>query len=100
MKAQIWNKKGWIELVNPIKLKDLFTPLLKEAGFDIVAFEEYYFKPFGYSAVWIITESHFAIHTFPEENKTYWELSSCSKEKFYYFLKRLKKINLEDDFLR
>ena len=34
-------------------------------------------------------ESHFAIHTFPEENKTYIELSSCNEEKQIYFVNNI-----------
>jgi S-adenosylmethionine/arginine decarboxylase-like enzyme len=43
------------------------------------------FKPFGYSTVWLLAESHFAIHTFPEENKIYYELSSCNEEFYKRF---------------
>jgi S-adenosylmethionine/arginine decarboxylase-like enzyme len=89
MKAKIWNKKGWIKEIIPTELKFIFEGLLKEAGFEIVGFTEKYFQPFGYSAIWLITESHFAVHTFPEKGKTYFEISSCNKEKYKYFTKKL-----------
>lgn len=90
MKAEIWNKTGWIKETNPKQLKFLFEGLLKEAGFNIKGFKEHSYNPFGYSAIWLITESHLAVHTFPEEGKTYIELSSCNKEKYKYFEKKLR----------
>jgi S-adenosylmethionine/arginine decarboxylase-like enzyme len=51
---------------------------------------EYYFKPQGYSSLYLLSESHFAIHTFPEENQTYIELTSCVKKQFDKFIKSIK----------
>ena len=42
-------------------------------------------EPEGYTALWLLGESHFAIHTFPEEQKTYIELSSCNLEYYEFF---------------
>jgi len=47
---------------------------------------EHFFNPFGYSALWLLSESHFAVHTFPEHNQSYIELSSCVKLQFDKFL--------------
>ena len=44
----------------------------------------------GYSALWLLAESHFAVHTFPEERKSYIELSSCVEDKFYKFIDMVK----------
>ena len=41
------------------------------------------------TALFLLSESHFAIHTFPEENTTYIELSSCIKLPFDNFIKSL-----------
>jgi len=51
---------------------------------------EHNFAPQGYTAIWLLSESHFAIHTFPEEHKTYIELSSCNREMYDRFLEELK----------
>lgn len=40
--------------------------------------------------LWLLAESHFAIHTFPEENKMYIEISSCVKMYFDNFLTQLE----------
>jgi len=88
MKAKIWNKAEWVEETNPELLNEIYKNKLEKSGFHIVGFVEHYFFPQGYSALYLLTESHFAIHTFPEKNKTYIELSSCSKEFFNNFLER------------
>ena len=85
MKAQIWNKNGWVKQTDPTKLKNTFSELLELSGFDILNFQEYYFEPQGYTALWLLGESHLAIHTFPEEQKSYIELSSCNENYFLYF---------------
>ncbi len=68
----------------------IFTALLNESGFKILFFKDYYYQPFGYSAFWLLSESHFAIHTFPEDNKTYIQLSSCNKQYYLYFKKKVR----------
>ena len=85
MIAQIWNKSGWIEEINPTMLKNNFSNLLGLSGFDILNFQEHYFEPQGYTALWLLGESHLAIHTFPEEKKSYIELASCNYDCYLYF---------------
>jgi len=82
MKAEIFNFNKWIKETNPSKIKSKFDKILKKSGFKILSFCEHHFEPHGYTALWLLAESHFAIHTFPEEKKAYIELSSCNR-KFY-----------------
>lgn len=89
MKAQMYNFSSWISEINPILLKDTFSKLLTESGFGIESIQEKHFNPYGYTALFLLSESHFAIHTFPEESTTYIELSSCVKSQFDYFIKNL-----------
>lgn len=89
MKAKIYNYKNWIKETNPEYLKIEFKKILEKSGFKIIDNIEYYFTPFGYTALFLLAESHFAIHTFPEENKTYIELSSCVKSQFDKFIKEI-----------
>ena len=86
MKAKMWNKKYWINETEPIKLKNFYEKKLIDSGFGICNFVEKYFEPHGWTALWLLSESHLAIHTFPEENKTYIEISSCIKKQFDYFI--------------
>lgn len=91
MKARIWNDREWIEETSPSVLKEYFRETLKSAGFNILDVLEHYFEPQGYTAIFLLSESHFAIHTFPEFGKTYIELSSCNKDYFCNYLNLLKK---------
>ena len=51
----------------------------------------HFFDPHGFTALFLLSESHFAIHTFPECSQTYLELSSCVDEPFQHFLKKIEK---------
>ena len=86
MKAVIYNHSYWIKEVNPLTLNKLFSDILTNSGFTILDKSEHNFKPQGYTALYLLSESHLAIHTFPEENKTYIELSSCVKKPFDSFI--------------
>lgn len=94
MKAQMFNYNEWIEETNPFELRKKYNNILKESGFGILSFVEYNFEPEGYTALWLLSESHFAIHTFPEENKSYIEISSCVEKQYNNFIKLNNKIKL------
>lgn len=89
MIAKIWNYSGWINSTDPQEIKHEFKELLDKAGFEVLGFQEHHSKPNGYTCIWILAESHFAAHTFPEEGCTYIELSSCNEQKLYDFLTML-----------
>lgn len=90
MKAWIDEYSEWIPETNPKILKEVFGNMLLQSGFGVINFMEHFFEPQGYTALWLISESHFAVHTFPEEEKTYIHLSSCSSDMYYKFLDLLK----------
>lgn len=77
----------WITETNTEKLKSRYTTLLAESGFKVVGYCEKHFTPQGFTGLWLLSESHFAIHTFPERGKTYIELSSCVQVPFDNFIK-------------
>mgnify|MGYP002639046628 CR=1 FL=1 len=86
MKAQMYNYSSWVEETDPKVLIELYNKKLLDAGFGVLDVIEYHFEPQGYSALFLLSESHFAIHTFPEENQSYIELSSCVKQQFDKFI--------------
>lgn len=86
MRAQIWNKSGWISETDPEILAAAFEYRLKTAGFNIVGEIEHHFTPYGYTKLWLLAESHLAVHTFPEEGRTYVEISSCNEDKYNAFI--------------
>jgi len=93
MKAQIYNYAIWINETNPKALKNKFTNILTDSGFNVLDVSEKHFKPYGYTALFLLSESHLAIHTFPEEKTTYIELSSCVKKPFNVFINNLTNTN-------
>lgn len=86
MRAQMFNHNTWIDECNPEILELYFNDLLIDAGFEILNFTCHFFEPQGYTALFLLGESHLAIHTFPEHNQTYIELTSCVKKPFDNFL--------------
>ena len=92
MKAEIFNYHGWIQETLPEQVKGLMENLLTSAGFTVLDKVEHLFQPNGFTAVWILAESHLAVHSFPEENKTYIEISSCNRQKNEAFVEELKKL--------
>lgn len=93
MKAKMNNWNFWINETRPDVLYSKFKKMLLESGFKICGECINFFNPFGFTALFLLSESHFAIHTFPEENKTYLELSSCVDVPFENFVKKIKKDN-------
>lgn len=86
MKAEIFGYTQWISETDPANIKSLFDKTLKECGFNVLGFMEHHFDPQGYTSIWLLAESHFAVHTFPEHGKSYIELSSCNEEKHWSFI--------------
>ena len=88
MKAVMYNYSDWI-VYDITKEKEIIEKLennLIESGFKVVKKVEHYFEVQGYTALWLLSESHFAVHTFPEEHKMYIEISSCVKEYYDRFV--------------
>jgi S-adenosylmethionine decarboxylase len=88
--THIYNFRCWIDLTDAEKLRDIFRLFLEKAGYGIVNFTEHHFQPQGYTCIWLLSESHLALHTFPEEERTYVELSGCSKEMNRVFVEDVK----------
>lgn len=86
MKAQIFNYRIWVKNHDPQYLKTQLFELLKLSNFEVLDFVEHRFKPYGYTVLWLLGESHLAIHTFPESSRSYIELASCNEWKYQRFL--------------
>ena len=85
----MYNFNKWIKYDEEEKLIKFFEDALIQSGFKIINKVEHYFEVQGYTGLWLLSESHFAIHTFPEDNKVYIEISSCIKKYFDAFLQIL-----------
>jgi S-adenosylmethionine decarboxylase len=81
MKAELFNYTCWVKHSDASYLKISLAQLLNTCQFEILGFMEHHFTPQGYTCIWLLGESHLAVHTYPEENKSYIELTSCVKAK-------------------
>ena len=86
MKAVMYNYNTWIEYKEEKALIIDLEKMLTNSGFTIINKVEHFFFFHCYTGLWLLAESHFAIHTFPEENKIYVEISSCVKKYFDKFI--------------
>ena len=88
MLATMHNYRRWITFDYYLEeeLPDILESLLLQSGFKILNYTKHRFQPHGCTALWLLSESHLAIHTFPERNKAYIELSSCVKQPYSKFL--------------
>ena len=68
------------------QLKKDVEGLIIGSGFTVLKFVDHAFEPQGYTALWLLAESHCALHTFPEEQKAYLEISSCNSEMYVNFV--------------
>ena len=91
MQAIIYNYKVWINKVEPEILVPAMNDILKMADYHVLNFMDHNFTPQGHTSLWLLAESHLALHTFPEEQKAYIELSSCSESKNKIFVAELQK---------
>ena len=91
MKAEIFNRKLWLPLESKKVITDSYGKKLEQSGFTVLGFIEHVFDNEGYTAMWLLAESHLAVHTFPEEGKMYLELSSCNEERTKKFIELLNK---------
>lgn len=86
MRAIMNNWSAWVTETDPRVLCSYYEALLKASGFSVLNSVEHHFTPQGFTKLWLLGESHLAIHTFPERGKTYVELSSCVDVPFIAFV--------------
>lgn len=89
--ALIENYKTWVRETGPAVLKALMQEWLEQCRFQVLNFTEHFFSPHGYTCLWLLGESHLAIHTFPEKGRCYVELTSCNREKNKQFQALLRE---------
>ena len=91
MEARIDNYQTWVKGADSVHLRHVAEQLIQDSGFTILNFIEHHFEPQGYTALWLLAESHCALHTFPEEDKSYLELSSCNFQMYNDFVELIDK---------
>ena len=79
VQAVVYNFQQWISITDPSILKKEFEGFLSLSGYHVLNFVEHFFPNGGYTCLWLLSESHLAIHTFIANKKTYIELTGCNK---------------------
>jgi len=91
MQAEMNHYITWISYEEERVLSVRLEEMLLASGFHIVNKCEYFFPVQGYTALWLLSESHLALHSFPEENKIYLELTSCVEGPFEKMKERIEE---------
>lgn len=87
IKAEIYNFKSWVDITDPETLRCSLQHLLDTTGYHVLNYIEHHFPNGGFTGLWLLAESHLAIHTFIEEGQSYIELSGCNKSMNEIFVK-------------
>jgi S-adenosylmethionine decarboxylase len=87
------------ELLNSIEhLKGMCKTICKTHDFSILQECEHKFIPIGCTFLFLLSESHLSVHTFPEKNYISFDLYTCREYSdnyiytniFYYLVDQLK----------
>jgi S-adenosylmethionine decarboxylase len=90
VEAKIYNFKTWINTTDKKTIKSL-DKILETVKYNVLNYVEYEFPNNAYTALWLLAESHLAVHSFVESNKTYIELSGCNEQMNILFEQIFKK---------
>lgn len=85
MIAVIYELSIWVNETTPKKLLKIVDSSLIKSGHSVFKYSEKHFTPMGYTGLWLLGESHAAVHTYPEDQCTYIQLSSCNLELYKTF---------------
>lgn len=64
-------------LNNCSKLNNILKDICKEYDFQILNETTHIFEPIGCSILFLLSESHISIHTFPEKNHLSFDIYTC-----------------------
>jgi S-adenosylmethionine decarboxylase len=88
-----------IELLNSIdSLKEMCKTICKTHDYSILQECEHSFTPIGCTFLFLLSESHLSVHTFPEKNYISFDLYTCRDYPdnlvytniYYYLVEQLK----------
>jgi len=73
---------------------------LEKEKFGILDFKEHRFEPQGYTVTFILSESHLAIHTYPEYNSIAFQIYTCRSPDdgiitYNHFIEKVKPQRIE-----
>ena len=78
-------------LTDLVRLRQAMQESIELSGATILSSSDYLFPPNGLTMVWLLSESHASIHTYPEHGACFVDLFTCgercSYEKFEAHIK-------------
>jgi len=94
------------ELLNSIdQLKEISRTICKLHNFEILQECEHVFTPIGCTFLFLLSESHLSVHTFPEKNYVAFDLYTCREypdnyiyTNIYYYL--VEQFNSKDSTMK
>ena len=96
MDGSMWVSMWYTSTTDIDALNTEIESILKKANFSILSETDYRFDPLGYTKLFLLAESHFAVHTWPEHHVAWLEIASCIEEKYDALLDAIKDSNLEN----
>jgi len=63
VKAELYTYRCWVNESDPNHLRATLDQLLDEVKFEKLGFVQHHFEPQGYTCIWLLGESHLAVHT-------------------------------------
>jgi len=64
-------------LNNPKQMTELLDYICKTYDYTILQKSQHIFEPQGFTALYLLSESHISIHTFPEKNYASIDIYTC-----------------------
>ena len=61
------------------QLEPLMEQIADECGLTVVSRAFHQFEPVGVTGVLVLSESHFSVHTYPENDSVYLDIFCCSE---------------------
>jgi len=61
-------------------IKPLLDIIVEKCDLHVVAEAGHQFQPFGATYVYVLSESHMSIHTYPEKNTAYMDIFCCNPD--------------------
>lgn len=62
------------------KGRPILDDIVRELKLTVVSQTGYQFEPMGYTYAYVLSESHFTIHTYPEYRSCYIDIFCCNPE--------------------
>lgn len=77
MIADIYEIKNSLLLNDKFLLNEMLKNICNTYDFEVLNIVDYSFQPFGCTILFLLSESHMSIHTFPEKNHLSFDIYTC-----------------------